>query len=141
MMRVIAASISDPATERHTLEMVVCLARNGRLDPAFQDSVPQRCRMVRDGREEWSGRLRMDEDRWIVHSDLGDDEPIWILHSSSLRPGEHLILCGLGGKRISFRVQHVSRAREPSAKLHLVRNGDGRASFSVAWRTPPQDRK
>jgi hypothetical protein len=45
MMRVIAASISDPAAKRDTLEMVVCLAPNGRLDPAVQDSVPQRCRM------------------------------------------------------------------------------------------------
>jgi hypothetical protein len=116
MVRVVAMSTScggaEGAHECLTLEMTVSLNPDGCLGAAVQDEMPQRCRLLRDGREEWSGTLITGADGWVMHSDLGDDEPIWVLHVRTLRPGEHFTLCNPGGEQISFRVGRVSRSSE-----------------------------
>jgi hypothetical protein len=74
------------------------------------------CRLWRGEQEEWSGSLRTDEDRWIVHSDLGDDEPIRILHLNTLRPGDYIRLRHPEGDQVSFRIEQVTRTHGNSGK-------------------------
>ena len=98
--------------ERHILEMVVCLNSRGQLAATMEDVVHQHCRFLRHGREEWSGRLKMDAGRWIIQSDPDDDEPIKLLQARTLRPGDHLTVRSPGNKAMDFRVEHVSRQHE-----------------------------
>ena len=114
-MRVMAVSVpitgTDTGSRHQTLEMIVRPDASGHLNAASQDAGPQVCRLFRGEREEWSGTLRTDGDRWIVHSDLGDDEPIRILHLKTLRPGDPIRLRNPGGDEVSFRIGQVTRTR------------------------------
>jgi hypothetical protein len=137
-MRVLAASMPgrgiDAANEQQTLEMVVCLDAAGRLSAT---SALPRCRLLRAGREEWSGTLRADEGRWVVHNDLGDDEPIRLLHVRTLRPGDHLRLGIPGGKETCFRVEQVVlQPHAHAGKLHAVRGLDDPVAVPPRTRGP-----
>jgi hypothetical protein len=112
-MRVMAVSVAatgtDTASGHQTLEMIVRPNAGGGLDAASQDAGPLLCRLLRGGQEEWSGAIRWDEDRWVVHSDLGDDEPIRFLYLKTLRPGDYIRLCNPGGEEVNFRIEQVTR--------------------------------
>ena len=118
IMHVVAAPVLQglpkPDHERHILEMVVCLNSRGQLAATLEDVVYQHCRLLRHGREEWSGRLRMDEGRWIIQGDPDDDEPIKLLQVRTLRPGDHLTVNSPGNRAIDFRVERVSQQHERS---------------------------
>jgi hypothetical protein len=105
-VRVLAASMAgrgiDAVNRAANLEMVVCLNPAGQVNTT---SALPRCRLLRAGREEWSGTMRADEGRWVVHNNLGDDEPIRLLHVRALRPGDYLRLGISGGQEISCRVE------------------------------------
>jgi hypothetical protein len=123
-MRVLAVSTPRPGVDtvyqHQTLEMVVCVNAAGRL--AATSALP-RCRLLRERREVWSGTLRADEGQWIVHNNLGDDEPIRFLRVNTLRAGDHVRLCDPGGEEISFRVEQVVPLPR-SGKLCAVRGAE-----------------
>jgi hypothetical protein len=113
-LRVIAAPAASAAAKagcsRQVLEMVVCLTASGHLDATLQDVLPQRCRLIYGDRTEWSGVIRADDNGWVVHSDLGDDEPIRLLHVRTLRPGDYLTIYRPGEEAACFRVEGISLA-------------------------------
>jgi hypothetical protein len=121
-MRVFAVSIphncTDAVDQQQTLEMVAYVNGAGRLNAT---STLARCRLLRAGRERWSGTIRVDEDRWVVHDDRGDDEPIHRLHVKTLRLGDYVRLGTAGGREISFRIERVV-ALPQAGKLHAVRS-------------------
>ena len=120
-MRVLAVSIPhngiNVVDQQHTLEMIACLNGAGRLNAT---STLARCRLLRAGREQWSGTIRADEDRWVVHDDRGDDEPIHRLYVKTLRLGDYLRLGIAGGREISFRIERIV-ALPHAGKPHAVR--------------------
>ena len=67
-MRVVAVSVlvtgTDTASGHQTLELIVRPNAIGRLDAASQDAGPQLCRLLHARREEWSGYLRAEGNRW-----------------------------------------------------------------------------
>lgn len=140
-MHVIAASLPaigiDAASGHQTLEMIVRPDASGRLDAASQDAGPQLCRLLRRGREEWCGTLRMDGDLWIVHSDHGDDEPIRFLQLKTLRPGDHINLRNPGGKQVGFRIEHVRRPL-PLPKPSLACRQSRQAHAWAGWQNSPE---
>lgn len=113
-MLVVAVPVSSPKTgtcrSRCTLELNVCLDSCGWLASTLEDVLTPHCKLLLDGEEAWSGRLGWDSGGWVVHSGMGDDEPVRRLWASTLRPGDHLTLgCPREGE-VEFRVVQASRA-------------------------------
>lgn len=106
----IAGPEAGPNGGRCTLELKVCVDSVGRLVPTFADVGTPHCRLLSDGEEVWSGRLGRDCGEWVIHSSMGDDEPLRRLRATTLRPGDHLTLgCPREGD-VEFRVVQASRA-------------------------------
>lgn len=118
IMHVVAAPVLQGLRktdhERDILEMVVCLNSRGQLAATLEDVVYQHCRLLRHGREAWSGRLRMDEGRWIIQADPDDNEPIKLLQVRTLRPGDHLTVISPGNRAIDFKIECVSQQHQRS---------------------------
>ena len=92
-----------------TLEMLVCLTPDARIDAAATVQAREYCRVrrFRAGVEEWSGILIRLEDGWALRSDRGEDEPLWPIKARALRPGEYLTVCPPDGGELLFRIVNV----------------------------------
>src|SRR4051794_18517675 len=78
-----------------TLEIMVCLTPDARIDAAATVEAREYCRVRRfqAGVEDWSGILTRLEDGWAFRSDRSEDEPFWPIKARALRPGEYLTVC------------------------------------------------
>jgi hypothetical protein len=95
----------EQASAKHQTLEIICRKGGGHPETRLH---LQRCRLLDRGREKWSATLEADDNQWVLHNELGDDEPIWFLRVHCLRPGEYVSLQGPAGETIEFRIQQMS---------------------------------
>ena len=97
------------------LEMQVQLNAVGQLDRAAWTAAPLGWAAVRTrpGHAEQSGEVALIDGEsdgfWAVRRSSGEDEPLWVLDSDVVRPGEIVSVRRPAGARLLFRVVAVER--------------------------------
>ena len=96
------------------LAMQVQLNAVGQLDRAAWTAAPSGWTAVRTRphHHEQSGEVALidgDDGFWAVRRSSGEDEPLWLLESDVVRPGEIVSVRNPDGTRLLFRVVAVDR--------------------------------